>query len=88
MDFQEPAVSVSNQCRIPLLQIVWETQNGIIILVGQTVLQLYIGHINILYVLINNLRTAWPTKIWMPSLSFSPNFLQDAFTSFQERIDN
>ena len=43
---------------------------------------------NILTVLIHNLKTAWPTKISMPFLSFLGNLLLDACIIFQDGVDN
>ena len=58
---------------IILKQMSEKLKNGIKILVGTTVLDLLIKSIlNI--VLIHNSRTAWPTKIVMPFLSFSDKF--------------
>ena len=39
-------------------------------------------------VLINNSRTTWPTKILMPFLSSSDNWLHDACIIFQKSVDN
>ena len=33
-------------------------------------------------ILINNLRTAWPTSILMPFFSSLDNYLQDAYITF------
>ena len=41
---------------------------------------------NILHVLINNSRTAWPTEVLMPFLSSSENLLQDAYIIFQKSV--
>ena len=39
-------------------------------------------------VFINNSRTAWPTKILMPILSFSDNLLQNADIIFRNSVNN
>ena len=39
-------------------------------------------------VLIYNLKTAWPTRISMPFLSFLGNLLEDAYVNFQDGVDN
>ena len=39
-------------------------------------------------VLIDNLRTTWPTKILMPFLCSSDNLLQDAYISFPKKFDH
>ena len=39
----------------------------------------------ILHVLINNSRTAWPTEISMPFLSFSDKLLHDTYVIFQKK---
>ena len=48
------------------------------VLVGQAVL--IIDQRNNLHILINNSRPVWPTKILMPFLNVSDNFLQDAYS--------
>ena len=61
-------------------------KNSIEISVDQAVLELLIKN-NSLVILINNLRTTWPTNILKPFLSFSDNLLQDGFI-FQNSVDN
>ena len=43
---------------------------------------------NILHVLINNSRTLWSSEILMPFLSFSDNFLVDAYIIVHKSVDN
>ena len=39
-------------------------------------------------ILINNSRTAWPTSVLMPFLSFFDNLLYDEYIIFQKGGDN
>ena len=68
-------------------QIIWQTQLWHYNF-GRLCSSWVIDQNNILNVLINNSRSAWPTKIAMPFLSFSDNLLQDAYIIFQNNVDN
>ena len=69
-----------------LKQVVWETQKWCYIF-GRLSSSEVIDQNNILNVLINISKNAWPTRILMLFLSFSDKLLQDAYTIFQNSVD-